>query len=305
MSRKLRFYRNKHKLCCSTFRNNLLSHSHSENNLKNELLDNPLRPQFAEALLEKELYSFLYFQTVPRANCTVIRISQLVQTGISASSRSESTLRKSQKNLTRSNNFQQRRLGSFTIIKRITKAIFQIQGIKNPANAKTVHRKHLVEYYPKEGSLPAMIEKSVPPDHQNDDFYERFMEQRAPDLTNPSTSDEIYFFPFLIEPLQSIHLKIKGNEFIRWVTIRSLTLHSLLFDHLRYYLQLPLKNQSPIYLPHSNPKLLSRHLLDPLAQFNNLFVILPNYVPKSPNKSLTTESPRLSISIEKHYPTGL
>ena len=49
-----------------------------------------------------------------------------------------------------------------------------------------------------------MIEEYVPSDHQDDNFYERFMEQRTRDLKNPSTTDEHDSFPFLIEPLRSI-----------------------------------------------------------------------------------------------------
>ena len=54
MSLKFGLYRNKHKLCCSEFCRDLPSHSHSENNLKNQLLDNLLRPQLSHALLERE-----------------------------------------------------------------------------------------------------------------------------------------------------------------------------------------------------------------------------------------------------------
>ena len=54
MSLKLGLYRDKHKLCCSNFCKDLPSHSHSENSLKNELLDNILQPQLSQALLERE-----------------------------------------------------------------------------------------------------------------------------------------------------------------------------------------------------------------------------------------------------------
>ena len=54
MSLKLGLYRNKHKLCCSIFCKDLHSHSHSENILKNELLDNLLQTQLSQALLEGE-----------------------------------------------------------------------------------------------------------------------------------------------------------------------------------------------------------------------------------------------------------
>ena len=49
-----------------------------------------------------------------------------------------------------------------------------------------------------------MIEEYVPSDHQNDNFYEHFMEQRTRDLNNPSTTEEPDSFPFPIEPLRSI-----------------------------------------------------------------------------------------------------
>ena len=37
---------------------------------------------------------------------------------------------------------------------------------------KRVHRNHLVEYYPKEETLRAMIERYVRMDRRHDDFYE-------------------------------------------------------------------------------------------------------------------------------------
>ena len=49
-----------------------------------------------------------------------------------------------------------------------------------------------------------MIEEYVPSDHQNDNFYERFMEQRTRDLNIPSTTEEHDSFPFPIEPLRPI-----------------------------------------------------------------------------------------------------
>ena len=104
--------------------------------------------------------------------------------------------------LTRSQELQPRRLGP-PVTKRITNTTYQIQDNKDPTIIKTVHRNHLVEYYPKEGSLPAMIEEYVPSDHQDNNFYEHFMEQRTRDLNNPSTTDEHNSFPFLIEPLRS------------------------------------------------------------------------------------------------------
>ena len=48
-----------------------------------------------------------------------------------------------------------------------------------------------------------MIGEYVPSDHQNNNFYEHFMEQRTRDLNNPSITEAHDPFPFPIEPLRS------------------------------------------------------------------------------------------------------
>ena len=106
--------------------------------------------------------------------------------------------------LTRSQKLQQRRLGPFTITRRIGNTTYQILDDKDPTVLKTNHRNHLVEYYPKEGSLSAMIEEYVPLNHQDDNFYERFLEQRTQDLNKPNTTEEHDSFPFPRKPLRSI-----------------------------------------------------------------------------------------------------
>ena len=57
-----------------------------------------------------------------------------------------------------------------------------------------------------------MIAEYVPSDHQDDNFYERFMEQRTRDLKNPSTIDKHDSFPFPIEPLRSISSTIQPKR---------------------------------------------------------------------------------------------
>ena len=54
------------------------------------------------------------------------------------------------KDLSKSHKLQQRRLGPFTVTKRVTNTTHQIQDDKDPTILKTVNRYHLVEYYPKE-----------------------------------------------------------------------------------------------------------------------------------------------------------
>ena len=88
-------------------------------------------------------------------------------------------------------------MGPFTVTKRVTSTTYQIQDDKDPSILKTVHRNHLVEYYPEEVSLPALIEEYVPHDQQKDDnFYERFLEERNGKLnssTKPLAEDLIPF----------------------------------------------------------------------------------------------------------------
>ena len=66
-----------------------------------------------------------------------------------------------------------------------------------------MHRNHLVEFYPKEETLPPMIEEYVPMDRRHDDFYERFMAQRLQKINNPGQSSTEDSLPFPIEPLRT------------------------------------------------------------------------------------------------------
>ena len=88
----------------------------------------------------------------------------------------------------KSQKLQQRRRRPFTVTKRVTNTTYQIQDDKDPKIFKTVHRSHLVECYPKEETLPLMIEEHVPMDCPPDDFYEKFMEQRFQKINNPAQS---------------------------------------------------------------------------------------------------------------------
>ena len=68
--------------------------------------------------------------------------------------------------LSKSQKLQQRRLGPFTITKRVTNTTYQNQDNKDPTILKTVHGNHSVEIYPKEETLTAMIEDYVPMNRQ-------------------------------------------------------------------------------------------------------------------------------------------
>ena len=158
MSLKLGVYRNKHKLCCSNFCKDIPSHSHSENSLKNKLLDNLLQPQLSQTVLERErIFKQTYSSTFERCREQTARshayrnrfeLGHYLEVG-------QKVLYKNHKqDLTPSQKLQQQRLEPFTVTRRITNTTYQIQDDKDPTVVKTVHKNHLVEYYPKEDFYP-------------------------------------------------------------------------------------------------------------------------------------------------------
>ena len=228
MSLKLGLYRNKHKICCSDFCKDLPPHSHSENNLKNQLLDNLLRPQLSHALLEREReFKRIYSATFERCREQTARshayrnrfkLGQHLEVG------QKVLYENHRQDLSKSQKLQQRRLGPFTVTKRVTNTTYQIQDDKDPTTLKTVHRNHLVEYYPKEETLPPMIEEYVPMDRRHDDFYERFMEhsfRRSTTLDNQAWKTLFHFLLNLFVQLQPQSLR---NESVTLAVTRELTL---------------------------------------------------------------------------------
>ena len=205
MSVKLGLYRNKHKLCCSEICSDLPPHTHDENSTKNELLQKLLRPQLSQALLYRERdFKRIYSSTFERCREQTTRshaYRNRFKLGHHLDIGQRVLYENHRQDLSRSQKLQQRRLGPFTVTKRVTSTTYQIQDDKDPSIIKTVHRNHLVEYHPKEESLPSMIEEYVPHDQRHDDFYERFLEQRIGKLnsfTVPPAEDTI---PFPIRPL--------------------------------------------------------------------------------------------------------
>ena len=205
MSVKLGLYRNKHMICCSEICTDLPPHTHHENSTKNELLQKLLRPQLSRILSNRGRdFKQIYFSTFQRRREKTAR-SHACRNRFKLGHHLHGQkffLRKPAAKPIINQKLQQRPLGAFTVIKRVTSTTCQIQNDKDPSITKTVHRNHLVEYYSKEGSLPAMIEEHVPDYQRNDDdFYERFLEQRIGKLnifTEPLAEDTI---PFPIRPL--------------------------------------------------------------------------------------------------------
>ena len=207
MSLKLGLYRSKHKLCCSEFCKDLLSHSHSENNLEIQLLDNLFQPQLSHALLERERdFKGIYSATFERCREQTARsrayrnrfnVGQHLEIG------QKVLYENHRQDLSKSQKLQQRRLRPFLVKKRKTNTTYQIQDDKDPTILKTVDRNHLVKYYPKNKTLPLIIEEHVPMDRRPDDFYERIMEKRNQKTNNHGQTGMEDSLPFPIEPLRT------------------------------------------------------------------------------------------------------
>ena len=213
---KLGLYRNKHKLCCSEFCKDLPSHSHSVNNLKNQLPDNLLRTKLSHALLERERdFKRLYSATFERcreqtarshANRNRFKLGQHLEIG------QKILYENHRQDLPKSQKLQQWQLGPFTVTKRVTNTTYQIQDDKNPTILKTVHWNHLVEYYPKEETSHPMIKEYLPMDKRHDDFYDRSLEQRIQKINNPGHSGMEDSLTFPIELLRAAPVTLPQNR---------------------------------------------------------------------------------------------
>ena len=248
------------------------------------MLDKLLQPQLSQALLErKRTFKHTYSSTFERCREQTARshaYRNRFKLGHHLEIGQKVLYENHKQDLTRSQNLQQRRLETVTVTKRITNTTYQSQDDKDPTVIKTVHRNHLVEYYPKEGSPPAMIAEYVHSDYQNDNFYERFMEQRTRDLNNLSTTEEHDSFPFPIEPLRSIPSISKPKRSSMQSNDSGIT--SLFASSRTPVLSpaIPTETSTPIHLLFSRHNLPNWRPGNTSVRFNNLFVTVPSEWPK-------------------------
>ena len=171
--------------------------------MENQLLDNLLRPQLTQSLLERERdFKRIYSATLERC-CERIARSDAYRNRFKSGQHLDIDQRVLDENH-RQDPFKgqklQRRFGPITITNRITTPTYQIQVDNDPTNTKTVHRNHLVEYYPKEDYVSM--------DRRLDDFYERYMEQGIQKLNNPELPGMEDSLPFPIEPLRTVPIAL-------------------------------------------------------------------------------------------------
>ena len=186
MSLKLGLYRNKNKNCKSQFCQGLPPHCHSENQVKNELLNGLLRPQLSQSLLERETaFKKVYSSTYEKCRKQTAQshaYRNRFKLGNHLNIGQKVLLENHRKDLSKSEKLQQLRLGPFTVTKRITNTTYQIIEDQNPENLRTVHRNHLIEYFPKEETLPPLIEEYTTPHRGDTDFYNNLVKGRIEQL---------------------------------------------------------------------------------------------------------------------------
>ena len=175
-------------------------HTHDQHSTNNELLQKLLRPQLSQALLDRERdFERISSSTFERCRERTARshaYRSRFKLGHHLDVGQKVLYQNHRQDLSKNQKLQQRRLGPFTVTKRVTSTTYQLQDNKDPSITKTVHCNQLVAYYPKEESLPAMIEEYVAHDQRHDDFYERFLEQRIGKMnsfTEPLAADPIPF----------------------------------------------------------------------------------------------------------------
>ena len=201
MSLKLGLYRNKNKNCQSQFCKGLPPHSHSENQVRNELLNGLLRPQLSRSLLERETaFKKVYSTTYEKCRKQTARshaYRNRFKLGNHLNIGQKVLLENHRKDLSKSQKLQQLRLGPFTVTKRITNTTYQIKEDQNPENIRTVHRNHLIEYFPKEETLPPLIEEYTAPHRGDTDFYDNLVRNRIDKLnvSEPQATGDLCILP--------------------------------------------------------------------------------------------------------------
>ena len=104
--------------------------------------------------------------------------------------------------MSRSQKLKHIRVDPFTVTKQITNTTYEIQEDANPDNIKVTHGNHLIEYFPKEESLPPVITSYAPPITKDSDFYKHLVQSQINDYDSNQQRCSLDVMPFIISPLQ-------------------------------------------------------------------------------------------------------
>ena len=205
MTLKLGLIRDKNKQCKLEFCADLQPHTHSENNLRNKSLDRLLKPQLSFELLTREnKFKSMYSSTYKRFREITSKAHEYrnrFKLGRPLEVGQKVLLENHKPDLFKSQKLKQLRVGPFTVTRQITNTTYEIKEDENLENVKITHRNHLLEYFPKEETLPPLL-KNYAPIEQDDIFYKHLIQRQIDTLNSGQSEHKLDFMPLIITPFQ-------------------------------------------------------------------------------------------------------
>ena len=103
------------------------------------------------------------------------------------------------KELNKSKKLSSVRSGPYRVLRKITKATFEIEIDENPGRSLNSHRNHLIEYFPRDATVPSMImdynrPQELPDDHRQ--FYRNLNKTAVDDYNQYIPHGESRFTSF-------------------------------------------------------------------------------------------------------------
>ena len=189
----------------SEFCADLQPHTHSENNLRNKSLDRLPRPQLSSELLSRENeFKSIYSSTYKRCGEITSKAHEYrnrFKLGRPLEVGQKVLLENHKPNLFKPQKMKHLRVGPFTVTKQITNITYVIKQDENPENVKVTHRNHLLEYIPKEETLPPLLTNYAPIE-QDDNFYKHLVQSQIDKHNSGQSGHELGFMPLIITPFQ-------------------------------------------------------------------------------------------------------
>ena len=176
LSLKLGLLRDNQKKCTSEYCSNLPPHSHSEETCNNKKIEKLLQNRLSNAMLKREnTFKTIYSNTYTKCRQTTNKAHKYrnrFKLGKPIPEGRKVLLENHSKGLLKSKKLQELRSGPDTVQRMLTNTTYEIQHDKTNEK-KTVHRNHIVPYYPKEEKIQELVENYVVPD-DTDDYYTQY-----------------------------------------------------------------------------------------------------------------------------------
>ena len=176
LSLKLGLLRDNQKKCTSEYCSNLPPHSHSEGTCNNKKIEKLSQNRLSNEMLKREnTFRTIYSNTYTKCRQTTNKAHKyrnIFKLGKPIPEGRKVLLENHSKGLLKSKKLQELRSGPYTVQRMLTNTTYEIQHDKTNEK-KTVHRNHIVPYYPKEEKIQQVVENYVVPD-DTDDYYTQY-----------------------------------------------------------------------------------------------------------------------------------